>query len=220
LSERARRVRARTEEVLQRMEYRDIMQDVGIVFADDVEMLEPDNYVTQEEINAFDADLDDYEELFGESDDENMGLAIGLTEGWTPRAGNYMGPMWNNGEYQSSRSVALVPPMFYGDYRSMYHDLHYGRGDNLLDADFEYAYTMIGQGDSASEIALNSVAGVAVGAQGVARAVGVLPEYGPENIPGAGPPTVAAIANAAVGNNPFAAIRSRQREKMKQNPFN
>lgn len=100
---------------------------------------------------------------------------------WLPHYGNYMGPWWNNGRYQASSDVAILPPVDYGDMRSMIHDLHYGRHENLKDADFEYFLTMVGRGENAKAVVRNTVAGTAVGAQGVLRAAGLMNEYDLDN---------------------------------------
>jgi len=99
--------------------------------------------------------------------------------GWfVPHHGNYMGAYWNNGKFQSSEDVAYLDPVDYGDYESMIHDIRYGRGEDLADADLEYAAHMIGQGEDLWEKAHNTLAGLAVGGQGVLRTVGVMDRGG------------------------------------------
>jgi len=91
-----------------------------------------------------------------------------------PHHGNYMGPYWSEGKVQSSVANPSMAPVDYGDLQSMIHDQHYGRGDDLYKADMEYATAMIGQGENVWEKTHNTVAGVAVGAQGIARGIGIL----------------------------------------------
>jgi len=86
--------------------------------------------------------------------------------------GNYCGPGWSAGKYQTSvvSDVAAVDEF---DFTCKQHDAAYALGTDLLSADLNFARQNITTGLFGSPKRL--VAGVAVGVQGLARAVGILP---------------------------------------------
>jgi len=91
------------------------------------------------------------------------------------KRGNFVGPYWNNGKYQTSQFETWARPIDYGDWRSAWHDYETYNGVDLTGVDLDYAYDMILQGADAYEIVMNTIAGIAVGTQGILRVVGVIP---------------------------------------------
>lgn len=85
--------------------------------------------------------------------------------------GNYMGPNWNDGRYQVSKSNPQSLPVDYGDQQSMYHDNAYASKKNLMWADLVYAKDMLFQGEDVENVTRNTIAGAVVGLQGIGRAV-------------------------------------------------
>jgi len=78
--------------------------------------------------------------------------------------GNYCGPYWSAGQHQAS-VVSDVEPVDAFDSTCKDHDESYALGDDLVTADLVFAAKNIGRGP------LRTAAGVAVGAQGIGRAI-------------------------------------------------
>lgn len=79
--------------------------------------------------------------------------------------GDFVGPGWSDGKAQESvAGYATARDAF--DQTAKDHDRAYANKGNLHEADIEFAKQNIGQG------ATRTIAGLAVGAQGIARAVG------------------------------------------------
>jgi len=78
--------------------------------------------------------------------------------------GNYCGPYWSAGQHQAS-VVSDVEPIDAFDSTCKDHDESYALGDDLVTADLVFAAKNIGRGP------LRTAAGVAVGAQGIGRAI-------------------------------------------------
>jgi len=83
--------------------------------------------------------------------------------------GNFCGPGWSGGTYQSS-AVTDVSPVDELDSTCKTHDEVYSRGGNLLEADLQFAKTNLH-----SLQTKRAIYGLGVGMQGLARAVGALP---------------------------------------------
>lgn len=83
------------------------------------------------------------------------------------RYGNYCGPYWSDGAYQTS-VVGTSKAVDEFDETCRLHDAHYAQGHNLVDADFEFFRSNVGKGT------LRTVAGGLVGVQGALRWGGVL----------------------------------------------
>lgn len=111
-----------------------------------------------------------------------------------------MGPNWNAGKNQPSTTEIGVPPVDYGDLISLYHDYAYATDQDRKKADIQYAKDIIGNGEGFKEVVRNSVAGILVGVQGVARAVGAVQNEG----------------HTPVGKNPFQDIRDKVKEQNKK----
>jgi hypothetical protein len=79
--------------------------------------------------------------------------------------GNYCGPNWSAGRTQPS-VVSDVPAIDEFDETCKKHDAHYANGDDLYEADTEFARANIGSGRP-----LRVAAGFAVGLQGIGRRV-------------------------------------------------
>ncbi len=78
--------------------------------------------------------------------------------------GNYCGPYWSAGQHQSS-VVSDVPPVDAFDATCKAHDESYALGEDLIEADLLFASQNVGRG------LLRTAAGLAVGAQGIGRAI-------------------------------------------------
>ncbi len=76
--------------------------------------------------------------------------------------GNYCGPYWSDGAYQTS-VVGTLEPIDEFDETCRVHDAHYALGDDLVAADFSFFRENVGRG------VLRTVAGSAVGLQGLIR---------------------------------------------------
>lgn len=76
--------------------------------------------------------------------------------------GNYCGPYWSDGKFQTS-VVGTKEPIDEFDRTCMHHDASYAMGEDLEAADFEFARSNVGSGW------VRTAAGLAVGAQGLIR---------------------------------------------------
>ncbi len=86
--------------------------------------------------------------------------------------GNYCGPGWSAGKYQQS-VVSDVPAVDAFDASCKLHDAAYAQHDDLMQADFQFAFDNVTSGLFGLDVP-RVVAGLAVGAQGVFRSIGLL----------------------------------------------
>lgn len=89
------------------------------------------------------------------------------------RYGNYTGPNWSGGRYGPSRRIDRRLPVDELDETAQEHDRAYADGRDLASADYRFASQNIGRG------ARRTLYGSAVGLQGAARSLGILPNNVP-----------------------------------------
>lgn len=93
--------------------------------------------------------------------------------------GNYCGPNWSAGKYQGSVRGSSVPAIDSVDNLCLIHDGAYATpGSNLRDADLNF---MVNQVLTGNPIGIGM--GAAVGVQGIARSLGLLPVYNASEAP-------------------------------------
>lgn len=80
--------------------------------------------------------------------------------------GNYCGPNWSAGKHQESVVDSSVPAVDEFDETCLLHDASYATGSDLVAADFKFAKANLGKG------IVRTIAGAAVGAQGLGRVIG------------------------------------------------